>query len=912
MRLFISFVGVLFTFISLSASGQESVSLALNSSPFTELVRAVEQQTRYRFFFRPDWIDSVSITIVAEQEPVDKLLPRALEGTNLHFSILNKNIYIIKERQLLTELPIDFFNEGVVVGNSLPFDYSAYEKLEAERNKVEEKIYSIGTKTKSMTGSATLTGYIKDTRSGEALIGATLFAEDAAIGVATDQFGRYTINLPRGRHQLQIKSMGMRSTLRQVILYNNGTLDIELEEEVTSLKEVLVQADRDKKVTSMQMVEKLDIKTMKQMPLALGEADVMKVVLALPGVQSVGEGTVGLNVRGGATNQNLILFNDAVIYNPSHLFGFFSTFNPDVLKSVELYKSGISADYGGRLSSVLDVQAREGNLKKFTGSGGISPITGRLTLEGPIVKERSSFLIGVRSTYSDWILGRLNDPSLNKSNASFYDVTANISHKINNNNSLLVSGYMSDDQFKLAGDTTYNYSDRNASIKWKHLFNNKLFGVFTGAFSQYSYSLNSERDSLSAFEMDFSIKQFNLKADFSYTLNGKHTLSAGLHSTVYNLSPGSIGPVGGESLVTPDVLQKERGIESALYIGDNFDITNKLSLYLGIRYSLYQYLGGRSIFQYSGPREVNNIVDTLSYRAGTTISTYHGPEPRLTARYLLSNTASLKFSYNRTRQYIQMLSNTTAITPTDIWKLSDPYVKPQTGDQVSIGYYRNLKGNTIETSVEAYYKTMNNSVDYKDGAVLLLNDHIETDVLQAKGQAYGIEFLVKRITGKLNGWISYAYSRSLLQTKGNIKSEMINNGEYYPSNFDKPHAVNFIGNYKFSRRINFSLNLVYSTGRPITLPIAKYYLEESNRIYYSDRNAYRIPDYFRSDISVNIEGNHKIKKLAHSSWTVALYNLTGRRNAYSVFFVSQNGQINGYKLSVFGQPIPTITYNFKF
>lgn len=899
-------------FVSFSAFGQEAVSVTLNASPFQELVRAIEQQTAYRFFYRPDWTDSVTVTVTAEREPVDKLLNRALEGTNLHYSIIEKKIYITRERQLLTELPIDFFNQGSGSGNTIAFDFSSYEKLEMERKKAEEKIYSIGTKTKSMTGKATLTGYIKDIRSGEALIGATVFAVGTTIGVATDQFGHYSIDLPRGQHQLQLKSVGMKTTLRQIVLYNNGRLDVELEEEVTSLKEVLVQADRDKNVTSMQMVEKLDIKTMKQMPLALGEADVMKVVLALPGVQSVGEGTVGLNVRGGATNQNLILFNDAVIYNPSHLFGFFSTFNPDVLKSVELYKSGITADYGGRLSSVLDVQAREGNLKKFTGSGGISPITGRLTLEGPIIKERSSVLIGIRSTYSDWILGRLDDPALNKSNASFYDVTFNFNHKINSNNSLLVSAYTSNDKFKLAGDTTYQYSDRNGSIKWKHLFSDKLFGVFTGAFSQYSYSMNSEGDSLNAFAMGFAIKQYNLKADFSYTLNRKHTLSTGVNSTLYNIAPGSINPEGSESLVIPEKLQQERGTESAIYIGDNFDFTSRLSFYFGLRYSFYQYLGAHDVYLYSGSREVNNIIDTLRYNPGKTISTYHGPEPRVTARYLLSNTSSLKFSYNRTRQYIQMLSNTTAITPTDTWKLSDPYIKPQVGDQVSIGYYKNLKGNSIETSVETYYKTMNNSIDYKDGAVLLLNQHIETDVLRAKGRAYGIEFLFKKTTGKLNGWVSYAYSRSLLQTKGNSKSEMVNNGKFYPSNFDKPHAVNFIGNFKFNRRINFSLNVVYSTGRPITLPIAKYYLEESNRIYYSDRNAYRIPDYFRSDVSVNIEGNHKIKKLAHSSWTIALYNLTGRRNAYSVFFVSQNGQINGYKLSVFGQPIPTITYNFKF
>lgn len=900
--------------VSFSASAQETASVVLKSSTFQEFVKAVETQTSYHFYYRPSWTDSILVTLTAQHERIDKLLDQALEGTELYYSIVATSIYITKGRQLLTELPEDFFNEGVSSGKAVPFDYSSYEAVQTQRKKTEQ-VYSIGIKTKSMAGSATLSGHIKDIRSGEVLIGATIYVEDLSSGTTTDQLGRYTLTLPRGRHKLLIKNIGMRSVRCQIILYNNGQLDLEMEEEITSLKEVIVQSDRDQKVVNKQMgVDRLDIKTMKQMPLALGEADVMKVILALPGVQSVGEGTVGLNVRGGATNQNLILFNDANVYNPSHLFGFFSSFNPDVLKSAELYKSGITADYGGRLSSVLDVQSREGNLKKFSGSGGISPITGRLTLEGPIIKEKASFLVGFRSTYSDWILGRLDDPAIKNSEASFYDITANINHKINDNNSLQLSGYMSQDEFKLNSDTAYNYSDRNASIKWKHRFSDKLFGTATGTFSQYKYSLNSYKDSLESFKMDFSIRQFGFKADLSYNLNEKHTLSVGASNTLYNLSPGSISPVGAESLIIPRKLQTEHGLESAVYAGDDFDINDKLSFYVGLRYSIYQYLGQRDVFIYAANqvRETNTIVDTLRYPAGKTIAMYHGLEPRLTARYLLSNTSSLKFSYNRTRQYIQMLSNTTAITPTDIWKLSDMHIRPQTGDQISLGYYKNLRSNTVEASVETYYKVMHNTVDYKGGAVLLLNEHIETDVVNAEGKAYGIEFLLRKSTGKLNGWISYAYSRSLLQTRSIHAGETINRGQYYPSNYDKPHAVNFIGNYKVSRRLNFSLNLVYSTGRPITLPIAKYYIENGNRIYYSDRNAYRIPDYFRSDVSINIEGNHKIKKLAHSSWTFAVYNLTGRRNAYSVFFVTQNGKINGYKLSVFGQPIPTITYNFKF
>jgi hypothetical protein len=898
------------------AQNVKIISGNFNKATFEQFANQIEQQTGYHFLYKSEWTDSLSISLNVNNEKLDKVLDLAFAGTDLHYSFYQNNIYVIKGKQLFTDLPVDFFNEGKVTGReAFSFDYSDYEKQERLKKQTEEKLIPIGSKTNNLQGTAVLNGVVKDVKSGEAIIGASVFIENPMVGISTDQFGRYSLTLPKGRHEIKIKSIGMKNTQRQVMLYSNGKMDVELEEDITPLKEVLVQSERDVRVTGMQMgAERLDIRTMKQMPLALGETDVMKVVLTLPGVQTVGEGTVGLNVRGGATNQNLLLFNDAIVYNPSHLFGFFSTFNPDILKSVELYKSGITADYGGRLSSVLDVQSREGNLKKFSASGGISPITGRLMIEGPIIKERTSFIVGVRSTYSDWILKQLKNPGLRNSQASFYDVTANITHKINENNSLSLSGYISRDRFKLNSDTAYSYSDRNASLKWKHVFNPKFYSVVTGTASKYSYSINSTQNPVNAFDMDFSIQQFNAKADFNYFLNPKHNLTAGISTIRYHLEPGNFKPYGSESLINPDKLQTEQGQESAVYIGDNYEVTPKLSLYFGLRYSFYQFLGPKDVYRYAegGPRQETSITDTISYGAGKNIAHYSGPEPRVSARYILSPSSSFKVSYNKMRQYIQMLSNTTAITPTDTWKLSDQYIKPQSGDQVSIGYYKNFKGNTLEFSAETYYKLMHNTVDYKNGAVLLLNHHLETDVVNAKGKAYGVEFLLKKSSGRLNGWISYTYSRSFLQTKGIYASETINRGEYYPSSYDKPHAVNFIGNYKFSRRVNFSLNLIYSTGRPITLPIAKYELEGTRRVFYSDRNQYRIPDYFRSDISINIEGNHKIRKLAHSSWTFAVYNLTGRRNAYSVFFVAQNGVINGYKLSVFGQPIPTITYNFKF
>lgn len=908
-----------FIFFSQIAIGQDlRVTGTFSGTSFQKFVEEVESKTGYHFFFNPQHTDSLTITASPQNQPIGELLNQVFIGTDLQFAIdEDQNIYITHQREILPGLPDDFFGTGIVQESRLPktFDYSLYEKREKERKLAETKLYSIGVKTTNLQGNASLAGYVRDAGNGSPVIGAAVYVENPTIGVATDQFGYFSLTLKKGRHELKIKSVGMKSTERQIMLYSDGKLNIDLDEEVTPLKEIVIQSDQDIRVRGMQMgMEKLDIKTMKQMPLALGETDIMKVVLTLPGVQTVGEGTVGLNVRGGATNQNLILFNDATIYNPSHLFGFFSTFNPDVLNKVELYKSGINAEYGGRLSSVLDVTSREGNLKKFAGSGGISPITGRLSFEGPIIKEKSSFLIGARSTYSDWILGRLNTKGLQNSEASFYDVNAHISHKINDKNNIYLSAYMSKDRFKLNSDTLYNYSDKNISLKWKHVLNNKIYGVFTSGYSNYSYSISSDINPVEAFNMKFAIQQGNAKVDFSYFPSTKHIINFGVGTIYYKLSPGNMQPRGAESLVSPNRLQDEQALESSIYAGENFELTQNLSLYAGLRYSYYQFLGPKDVYTYpsGAPREETSIQDTLQYASGKTIATHHGLEPRVSLRYSLSNSASVKFSYNRMRQYIQMLSNTTAIAPTDIWKLTDSYIRPQIGDQYSVGFYKNLKGNIIEFSLEGYYKTMTNSVDFKNSAVLLLNHHIETDVVNAEGKAYGVELLLKKASGKLNGWISYTYSRSLLKTNSVHSSETVNSGKFYPSSYDKPHAVNVIGNYKFSRRFNFSLNMTYSTGRPITLPLAKYDLGGNPRLYYSERNQFRIPDYFRVDVSINVEGNHRIKKLAHSSWTFAIYNFTGRQNAYSVYFTSKDNKISGYKLSIFGRPIPTITYNFKF
>lgn len=912
------FIQILLSCLLVSAvRGQQNHLFTVNvqNQPFTHLVSDLEQKSNYKFFFNSPAVDTLLVTVAAIDQSLAEILSTAFKNTNYRYAIDgNRYVYITIQDVILTELPSDFFDRTGLSSDTLPRKPDDARFEEAEKIKVE-KLITIGIRGTSNKASANVAGYVRNTKTGEPVIGASVLIENPLIGVATDPNGYYSINLPRGTHALQIRSMGMKNVERKILLHSDGKLNIEMEEDVLPLKEVIVESEKDERVLGLQMgLERIDIKTMKQIPVAMGEVDILKAVLTLPGVQSVGEATVGFNVRGGATDQNLILFNDATIYNPSHLFGFFSSFNADLLKNVELYKSGIPAEYGGRISSVLDVTTREGNKRKWGGSGGISPITGRFALEGPIVKDKSSFLIGGRSTYSDWILKQSSYDRVKNSEAAFYDLNLNISHEINSKNNIYLSGYTSKDRFKLEGDTAYGYSNQALSAKWRHIFNNKFFGVLTGNYSGYDYTISSDNNPVNAFDLTYSIQQLQAKADFTYFLNSKRTLTFGASSINYQLSPGTLNPTGSESLVISDVLQNEQAFESAVYVGDNYEVNSHLSLYGGLRYSFFRNYGPREVFIYQNGSalDVNTMIDTVSYTKGQTVSTSGGPEVRLSARYSLLKNTSVKLSYNRLRQYVQMLSNTTAIAPTDIWKLSDPYIKPLLGDQFSIGYYKNSRTKSIEISIEAYYKIMQNFLDYKGGAELILNHHIETDVLNSQGKAYGAEFMVKKTSGKLNGWLSYTYSRSLIKTKGESDTETINRGEYYPSNYDKPHAINFIGNYKFNRRFSFSANMVYSTGRPITLPLAKYTIDGAERLLYSDRNEYRIPDYFRTDLSINIEGNHKIKKLAHSSWSLSVYNLTGRRNAYSVYFTSDDGLVRGYKLSIFGNPIPTITYNFKF
>lgn len=886
--------------------------------PFTEFASRVARQTEYRFYYRAVWVDSLKIAPSQSSRSLEEILTATLKPAGLAYWISPEKQVIISQGQSISAKlpPLSTRPSAESFSSPLAAERITLEgKVRAAENRAIVKPWvELGRGAQRAGGKAVLSGFVRDIGTGEPIPGATVLVEALRLGAITDGSGYYAIELPIGDHTVIYRSFGKAQVEQPIHFQGNATFGMEMEDVVRELDEVVIEAERNQNVQDVQMgVMNVSMKTMKEIPTLLGEIDVIKTALLLPGVQSVGEGAAGFNVRGGGADQNLVTIQQATVFNPTHMFGFFSAFNPDVISQFQLYKSGVPARYGGRIASVFDLGMKDGNRKGLTLTGGVSPITARLTAEGPIGKKRSSFVIGGRSTYSDWLLNRLPDASLRNSTAGFYDFIGKINLEPNANNRFDVSGYVSQDRFVLNADTTFRYQNQAATLSWKHLFNPKLFTVTSGIFSRYAYEVSATSDPAAAYRLGYEIQQREVKSDFTWLPSTVHKVHFGIGAINYSLNPGEFTPNSPESLLVPKTLELEQALEMAVYLDEEWTPNERLSLYAGLRYSFFAAFGQGTSFVYSpdAPRETGNITDTLA-RNGGIFKTYNGPEFRLAIRYNLGSNTSVKFSYNRMRQYLHRITNTASIAPTDTWKLSDEHIRPQVGDQFAAGIFRNFRQNSIEASVEAYFKPSQNLTDFKGGANLIMNEHLETDLVQGRGRAYGVELLVRKNTGRLNGWVGYTWSRSLIQVNGRFPEERINNGAFFPTNQDKPHDFTTVANYRFDRRFSASATFTYSTGRPITFPVARYAYANGIRVYYSDRNAYRIPDYIRADIAFNLEGSHRIKKLAHSSFSFSVYNLLGRKNVYSIYFVTNNGKLEGYQLSIFGRPFPTLTYNFKF
>lgn len=767
---------------------------------------------------------------------------------------------------------------------------------------------------KSRAGSVILSGYIKNSDNKEPVHGVTIYAPELSAGTISNEHGYYTLSLPRGTHQIRYSFIGMKERKINLSLYGQGELNVYMKNVLIPLKETVVSANKNLILQRYEAgVEKMNMTSFRLLPTSMGESDIIKSMLMIPGVLSVGEGSAGFNVRGGSSDQNLILLYGAPVYNSSHFFGFFSAVNSDIINEVTLYKGGIPGRYGGRISSVLEIGSKEGNRSGFAGKAGISPVATHISLEGPIVKDTLTYLITARTTYSNWILSLIDNPLLKGSKVSFYDLTGKIVYEYNKNNKIDLSLYSSHDDFRFRGDTIYGYENKIAALKWRHFFNSRFFSTISINNSYYNYDISSYSRPEEAFSLAHSINSTGFKADFNL-FAGKNEYNFGLDVTNHSVWPGTYSPLGDSSLVVKQVTQNEKAWESAFYFEDKFTLSEILSVNLGFRYSGYLAMGPSSIMIYNPDASKSNstIYDTVNYKQGKIIRTYGGPEVRLAMNFRINDKNSFKLNYNRTRQYLHLLTNTSSISPTDIWKLSGYYLKPQVGDQISAGFYEILSKDNIEASVDLFIKWSKNIVDFKGGTNLIMNEGVEKDIINMKGKAFGAEFQLKKSEGKLRYNIGYTFSRALIRSTGIYRDEIINSGEWFPANIDRPHDLMIMFNYIFSRRFSISSDYSWSTGRPITFPVATYRMYHDLLLHYSARNKYRMPDYMRLDLSFRVNGNLRAEKLANPYLNFSVYNVLGRKNIYSIFFRNEGGIHTGYSLSVFGTAIPSLTFGFDF
>ena len=771
----------------------------------------------------------------------------------------------------------------------------------------------------------TLNGYITDKESGESLIGATVYINELNAGTVTNAYGFYSITLDEGTYSLDFRYIGYVSMSRSIDLNSNQKVDIELEGDDIQLENIVIsdQAE-DFNISSIEMsTAKLDMSKISEIPTFLGENDIIKAIQLLPGVSSVGEGASGFNVRGGSVGQNLVLLDEAPVYNSSHLLGFLSVFNPDAVKDLKLYKGGIPSRFGGRLSSILDIRMKDGNNKKTVVSGGIGSIFSRFTLESPIKKDKSSFILALRRSYADILFSPFlkNSGVFNDGSAlNFYDITAKANFDLDPKNTIFVSSYIGRDVFMFDERQGFNWGNRTGTLRWNHLFNDRLFSNFTLIYSNYDYQLAFGSDDMNKFEWDSKVETYNFKPELTYFINANNELSLGAEVIRYRFEPANaVGVSEGE--ISDITLPSKYAFEGSFYIGNEQKFSN-LTLSYGARYSLYSYYGPSFKYEFGAPLFLGDrkpLISESEIIGNDRIQSYSSFEPRVSINLKISNTASVKASYNKMTQYIHLLSNTAASSSLDVWTPSTNNIKPEIGHSYVFGLFKNFRNNTFESSIEVYYKDLDNQIDYIDGADLLINKYFEGDLLSGIGRAYGLEFLFKKNRGDFSGWLSYSLGRSELKIDG------INNFNWYPTRYDQTHNFKVTGSYKLNSRVQLSGNFVYLTGTPVTYPSSKYIVQGFVIPHIADRtrHQFRIPDYHRLDFSATINGKkfkkNGVERKNNSSLVVSIYNIYGRRNPFSVYFSQGDSNLTDNfvpgevtRLAIIGSFVPSITYNFKF
>lgn len=775
------------------------------------------------------------------------------------------------------------------------------------------------------TGRLTLSGYLRDKASGETMVGATVTLVNAngqvVGGANSNEYGFYSLSVERGQYTLRVQYIGYTPISQSLDLSTgNQRLDLTLTENSQVLEEVqIVGRAVDANVTSLDVGRnELSIEQIKSVPALFGEVDVMKVIQLLPGIASTGEGTTGFNVRGGSFDQNLILLDEAPVYNASHLLGFFSVFNSDAIKGTEIYKSGIPASYGGRLSSVVDIRMREGNNQRFSGQGGIGLLAARATIEGPIQKDRSSFIISGRRTYADAFLALSSDSNIQNTRLYFYDLNAKANFQLSENNTIFVSGYFGRDVFRSGDEFSFDWGNATATVRWNHVFNPRLFSNVTAIFSDFNYKIGFSTGSNSGGRVTSGIQDVTLKADFSYFPSPKITTHFGVQATWHTFKPGELEPTGTRRTFNPSTIEEQRALEAAVYADGEQTISPRLALRYGLRLSSFSIYGPGNVntynqAQYNNPLiQTPEIVSTRRYNFGELIQRYIGWEPRASLRYLLNETSSIKASYDRTYQYIHIASNAGAGLPTDLWIPSSDYIRPQSADQFALGYYRNFgsdnKKRNYEASMEVYYKTMDNQLDLRDGADITLNPNIETQLRQGVGRSYGAEWYIQKHSGKLTGWLSYTLSKT------ERRIEIINNNNWYPAKADRRHNIALVGMYNLNKRWSFGGNFVYYTGQAVTFPAGRFIYEGNAVPIYSERNAFRLPDYHRLDLSATLQGKNNDSRRWKTEWVFSIYNVYSRQNAFYVTFRQKEDEpgVTEAKLVYLFPILPSVTYNIRF
>ncbi|KAA9345657.1 TonB-dependent receptor [Adhaeribacter soli] len=750
----------------------------------------------------------------------------------------------------------------------------------------------------------TISGYVRDARTGEELIGASIFVKELPnAGTQTNSYGFYSLSIPEGNYHLVAQYIGYNAKSSSVKLNQNTKLNFSLSGQETELQEVEVTSTRkNENVVRTQMgVEKLDMQEINTIPVLMGEKDVIKTMQLIPGIKSAGEGNGGFYVRGGSADQNLILLDEAPVYNASHLLGFFSVFNSDAIKNVTIYKGGMPAEYGGRLSSVLDIKMNDGNNQKFGVSGGIGLISSRINVEGPIVKEKGSFSVSARRSYADIFLKLSSDSAIRDSRLYFYDVNAKANYRINENNRVFLSGYFGKDVLGFQNLFGFDWGNATGTLRWNHLFSDKLFSNTSLIYSNYKYNID-----INAGATDFNIisriQDWNLKQDFEYYPGARSTFKFGLNSIHHKIVPGAIS-AGESSTINSRKLPNRYSWENAFYVSHDYKLTENLNLAYGLRVSSFSVLGPGNFYTNNAAGEP---IDTTVYESGKLVKTYVNPEPRVALSYIISEKHSVKASYGRNAQYLHLLSNTTSGSPTDLWLPSGTFVKPGLADQVSLGYFRNFLDNNYEFSTEVYYKDLQNQIDYRNGAQLEFNENVEGELLIGEGRAYGIEFFLKKKYGKFNGWVGYTLSRS------ERKFDQINNGSYYPAKQDRTHDISLVGIYNLNEKWTFSSTFVYYTGNAVTFPSGKYRINDRIENLYTERNGYRMPAYHRLDVGAT--WIRKKTEKFESSWSFSIYNVYGRENAYIIQFEQSEtdpSRTEAKQIALF-KMVPSFSYNFKF